>query len=170
MKWTKAEMARWPQGRKDFEEEISFDPATFEKNGRLRNLENIVIRGTADYDYEEERLIVRYQVSGRMILPCSITLEDVVRDFTAEDVETFSFRKVTDDADVTEVKGDTIDLMPSVFATIMAEVPWIVHKEGLEELPKGNGWEVLTEEQLHQGDKGIDPRLAKLLQYKPEED
>lgn len=169
MKWTKSEMAKWPQGRKDFEEEVIFAPETFEKNGRLRNLENVVIRGTASYNYSDESLLVEYEVSGRMILPCSITLEDVERDFSVTDVETFSYRKVADDADVTEVKGDTIDLMPSVYTTIMGEVPWIVHKEGLEEYPKGNGWEVMTEEQLHQGDKGIDPRLAKLLQYKPEE-
>ena len=163
-------MAKWPAGKKEFDEEITFEPQSFSRNGRLRNLQNVRVVGTADYNHDDESLRVEYEVSGTMILPCAITLEDVYRDFTATDTETFSYREVAEDADVTEVRGDIVDLMPSVFTTIMAEVPWIVHKEGIKELPKGQGWEVISEEQLRQEDKGIDPRLAKLLQYKSEED
>jgi len=51
----------------------------------------------------------------------------------------------------------------------MVEVPWIVHKEGVE-YPKGSGWEVVSESELKQAKKEPDPRLAKILQYKPKED
>ena len=170
MKFSKSEMARWPEGRKDFRESVTFDAGTFEKNGRLRDLKNVEITGVARYDSLEQLLYVEYEVSGTMVLPCAITLEDVLRDFKATDHETFAFRKVEKDEDASEVKGEIVDLMPSVYATIMADVPWIVHKEGLTDLPKGDGWAVMTEEQFDQEDKGIDPRLAKLLQYKPEED
>ncbi len=170
MKFTKTEMTRWPDGHKDFRESVTFDAGTFEKNGRLRDLKNVVINGSASYDDAEQSLYVEYEVSGTMVLPCAITLEDVYRDFKVTDNETFSFRKLEPNEEAVEVKGEIVDLMPSVYATIMADVPWIVHKEGLTELPKGNGWAVMTEEQYQKEDKGIDPRLAKLLQYKPEED
>ena len=42
-----------------------------------------------------------------MIVPCSITLEDVEYDFHTKSLEVFSFDKV-DDEDVHEVKGDGV--------------------------------------------------------------
>ena len=155
-------------GTSSFKEQVKFAPDTFEKNGRLRDLKDVEVSGTARYDSQEERLYVDFTVKGIMILPCAITLESVEQSFKTSETETFSFRKTTDEEDVVEVKGDTVDLNPTVYATIMAEVPWIVHKQGLKEYPKGNGWEVVREEDFAGRQKDIDPRMAKILEYKEE--
>ena len=43
-------------------------------------------------------------------------------------------------------------------------------KEGIKEYPKGNGWEVIREEDYIKSKKDeIDPRLAKLREFKIEE-
>lgn len=166
MKWTRSEIVSWVQGTSSFSEQVTFAPNTFEKNGRLRDLKDVEVSGTARYDSQEERLYVDFTVEGIMILPCSITLESVEKSFKTSETEIFTFQKALEDEDVTEVKGDTVDLNPTVYATIMAEVPWIVHKEGLKEYPKGNGWEVVREEDFADKQKDIDPRMAKILEYK----
>ena len=97
-----------------------------------------------------------------MIVPCSITLEDVEYDFHTKSLEVFSFDKV-DDEDVHEVKGDVVELLPVVFQLILMEVPLKVVKKGLKQYPKGDGWEVVKEEDYKKSEKkDIDPRLDKL--------
>ena len=104
-----------------------------------------------------------------MIVPCSITLEDVEYDFHTKSLEVFSFEK-TDDEDVHEVKGDVVELLPVIFQLIVMEVPMKIVKEGLTQYPKGDGWEVVKEEDyIKEKSKEIDPRLAKLKEFKLED-
>ena len=50
------------------------------------------------------------------------------------------------------------------------EVPLKVVKEGIKEYPKGDGWEVVKEEDYTKSKKDdIDPRLAKLKEFKLED-
>lgn len=105
-----------------------------------------------------------------MVVPCAITDEDVLVEFKTEDDPVFSFGK-TDDEEAIEVKGDTVELMPVVYPLIMMEIPLKVVKPGLKDYPKGDGWEVLTEEEyLREKQSQIDPRLAKLRDYKPKDE
>ena len=113
-----------------FSEDITFDKDTFKLNDRLRDLRDVTVNGECHYDNESERLYVDLTVDGIMILPCSITLEDVAREFHITDSETFAFHK-EDDEDVFEVKGEYIELLPFVYQLIMADIPWKIHKEGL---------------------------------------
>ena len=53
LKWSKSEMAKWPAGKKEFDEEITFEPQSFSRNGRLRNLQNVRVVGTADYNHDD---------------------------------------------------------------------------------------------------------------------
>mgnify|MGYP003271358823 FL=1 len=81
----------------------------------------------------------------------------------------FSFEK-TDDEDVHEVKGDVVELLPVIFQLIVMEVPLKIVKEGLTQYPKGDGWEVVKEEDyIKEKSKEIDPRLAKLKEFKLED-
>lgn len=68
-----------------------------------------------------------------------------------------------------EAKGDIVELYPVLFQLIMMEIPYKVVKEGLTDYPKGKGWEVVREEDLIASkEKAIDPRLAKLRDFKIE--
>ena len=106
-----------------------------------------------------------------MVVPCSITNEDVDYPFHTEGSQVFAFHKVSKDSDIIETKGDIVELMPVIFQTIILEVPLKVVKEGLKEYPKGDGWEVIREEDYIKAKKDeIDPRLAKLREFKVEEE
>ena len=63
-----------------------------------------------------------------------------------------------------------MELLPVVFQLILMEVPLKVVKEGIKEYPKGKDWEVVKEEDYQKEKrKEIDPRLAKLKEFKAEE-
>ena len=168
MKWTKTQLIQTSEKGFDFEENLEFTPESFEHLDRLRNLHNVAVTGRGTYDVTEERLTVDLEVSGEMVLPCAITLEDVVVPFDLDATEIFSFHPVEDD-EVHVCRKDWIDLNPVIFQLILAEVPLKVVKEDAV-YPSGDGWEILSEAE-YQRRKGneIDPRLAKLKEFKFED-
>lgn len=170
MKWTKTEILRSTEKSLVLDEDISFLPATFEGNNRLRRLEKVHVSAAGLWDVNQNVLRVHLDIRGEMIVPCAITDEDVLIEFKTEDDVVFSFQK-TDDEYAIIVKGDTVELMPVVYPLIMIEVPLKVVKPGLKDYPKGEGWEVLTEEAYQRERKSqSDPRLAMLRDYKPKDE
>ena len=169
LKWSRSYLANIGNRAFSFREDLSFDKEAFKANDRLRDLKDVVVSGECRYDAELERLYVDLMIDGIMVLPCSITFEDVTREFHITDSETFAFNKDIDE-DVYEVKGEMVELLPLVYQLIMMDIPWTIHKEGLKEYPKGEGWEVIKEKDLDQQKDKIDPRLAKILEYQPKDD
>lgn len=169
MKWSRAELLQANKQTIEFDEEIEFNPAAFAKMHQLRGLQDVTVSGNIHYDTTSERVFADLDIEGVMIVPCSITLEDVEYDFHTQSLEVFSFEK-TDDEEVHEVKGDVVELLPVIFQLILLEVPLKVVKDGLKEYPKGDGWEVVKEEDYVKEKKDeIDPRLAKLKEFKLED-
>lgn len=169
MKWSRAELLQANKQTIEFDEEIEFNPAVFAKMHQLRGLQDVTVSGNIHYDTTSERVFADLDIEGVMIVPCSITLEDVEYDFHTQSLEVFSFEK-TDDEEVHEVKGDVVELLPVIFQLILLEVPLKVVKDGLKEYPKGDGWEVVKEEDYVKEKKDeIDPRLAKLKEFKLED-
>ena len=155
----------------EFDDYISFDADIFKKMHNLRNLKDVEVSGSLTYDDSSDLVDAFLHIEGVMVVPCAITNEDVDYPFTAEGDVIYAFHKVDKDGDIIEAKGDVIELMPQVFQTIILEIPLKVVKEGLKEYPKGDGWEVISEEDLEkQKSKEIDPRLAKLAEFKFEDE
>ncbi len=149
----------------EIDERLTFDLGHFNKFDRLKDLRNVTVKGNGHYDCSLQRFKCILDLAGEMVVPCAVTLEDVVVDFDFDAELEYSFLS-TDDEDVIECKKDFLDLTPHVFQLIFAEVPLKVVKEGIT-YPKGDGWEVLTEEEYRQQTKDtIDPRLAKLRDFK----
>ncbi len=169
LKWSRSYLANVGNKSFTFREDLVFDKNAFITNDRLKEVKDVVVSGKCHYNADLERLYVDLTIDGVMILPCSITFEDVVRKFHITDSETFAFNKEKDE-DVFEVKGEQIELLPLVYQLIMMDVPLKVHKEGLIDYPKGEGWEVIKEEDLSNKSNEIDPRLAKILEYRPKDD
>jgi len=166
VKWTKKELTN--QGSISFEEKLDFNLHDLHQLDRLRDLRNVIVKGNGHYDCSLQRFEVDLDLSGDMIVPCAVTLEDVVVPFDFSSHEVFSFLK-TDDDEIHECKKDFLELYPVVFQLILAEVPLKVVKDGAE-YPKGDGWEVLTEDEYRNRTRNeIDPRLAKLKDFKFEE-
>jgi len=171
LKWSKNEILNLRKDGISFDEDLMFPKTVFEKHAYLRDLKNVNVKGEMHYDIQSDLVTCDMMVHGDMILPCAITNEDVVYPFEVETTEVFVFRKVEDHEDVHEAKGDVIELLPIIFQTIMMEVPLKVVKDGNQEYPKGDGWEVIKESDYQSRKKDeVDPRLAKLKEFKIEED
>lgn len=169
MKWSKLELLQAKNGTIEFEDTIDFEPAVFSKMHQIRGLQDVTVSGNIHYDASIERIFADLDIEGVMIVPCSITLEDIEYDFHTKSLEVFSFDK-TDDEDVHEVKGDVVELLPVIFQLILMEVPLKIVKKGLKQYPKGDGWEVVKEEDYIKAKSDeIDPRLAKLKEFKLED-
>lgn len=170
LKWSKNELLNSQNETIEFEESISFEPVVFSKMHHLRDLRDIEVRGEIHYDTHSDLAACTFQVEGVMIVPCSITNDDVEYPFVCDHTQMFAFHKVNKDEDIIETKADVIELMPTIFQTIILEVPLKVTKDGIKEYPKGDGWEVIREEDYVKSKKDeIDPRLAKLREFKIEE-
>ena len=167
MKWTKMELVN--QINVTFEEKLIFDLNDFKTLDRLNNLCNVTAKGNGHYDSFHQRFTVDLDIAGEMVVPCAITLEDVTVPFMTIGQGVFSFIS-TDEVDIHVCKKDFVDLYPTVFQLILAEVPLKVVKKKVV-YPKGDGWEVMTEEQYRSQLKSTtDPRLAKLKEFKFEEE
>ena len=170
MKWSRNELDRLVDKQLIIDEKISFPPESLERIERLRELRDVHIEGKGYFDPTAQRFYTDLQITGEMVVPCAITLEDIHLPLNFHASETFSFERVEEDETVIEVAGDVLDLYPTIFQLILMEVPWKVVKEGLRDYPKGEGWEVVREEDYEKRDKGIDPRLAKLKEFIPSDD
>ena len=169
MKWSRVDLLQAEKHTIEFDDAIEFNSATFDKMHQIRGLHDVTVSGNIHYDTISDRVFADLDIEGVMIVPCSITLEDVEYDFHTKSLEVFSFEK-TEDEDVHEVKGDVVELLPVIFQLILLEVPLKVVKEGIKEYPKGDGWEVVKEEDYLKSQKDeIDPRLAKLKEFKLED-
>lgn len=148
------------------DEQLEFDVSTLE-SVVLRQLKNVEVSGQLTYDGQDDRAYVGLLISGDMTLPDSVTNEDVVYHFETDVSETYSFIPVSEDEpDILVIKNEIIDLKSLIFTSILAEIPLRVVKEGKRDYPKGDGWEVLSEEEYLKQEKPIDPRLEKLKEFK----
>lgn len=168
MKWSKLDLLHAPNGMIQFDESITFDQAVFSKMSQIRGLQNVTVSGHIQYEEQRDRAYADLDIAGVMILPCSVTNEDVDYEFHTQSMETFAFEK-SNDEDVHVSKGDMIELMPVIFQLILMEIPLKVVKENAQ-YPQGKGWEVMKEEDYLRSKKDeIDPRLAKLKEFKTED-
>lgn len=169
LKWSKLELLQACNATIVFEDTIDFEPAIFSKMYQINGLQNVTVSGTIHYDERSDRVYADLDIYGVMIIPCSITLEDIEYDFHAKSLEVFTFNKA-DDEDMHVVKGDVVEVLPVIFQLILMEVPLKAVKEGITQYPKGDGWEVLKEEDyINEKRNEIDPRFAKLKDFKLED-
>lgn len=166
MKWRKTDLLQAKDNTISFDETISFDPESLKKTSQIRQLLDVTVSGTLHYEHHDDLVYVDLDIAGDMVVPCSITLEDVTIPFETTSTEIFSFHD-EDDENVHATKRDEIELLPVIFQLIFMEVPLKVVKEDLREYPKGEGWEVVKEDEYESRKKDeIDPRLAKLKEFK----
>ena len=159
MKWSKAELINQGNQELTINEAVTFDPTSWATD-RLRDLKNVTVTGSGHYDPDLQRFEADLKITGDMVVPCAVSLEDVIVPFETSSHEVFSFLPCEED-EVHVLKKDVLELYPVVFQLILAEVPLKVVKSGIS-YPKGEGWEVIREEDYNRQKKQeIDPRLAK---------
>ncbi len=166
MKWTLADLLQSNSGNISFSEDVEIDSSEFAKNSRINSVKDVHVSGHGYLDEEENRFYVQMNVSGTMLVPDAITNEEIEYPFETESDETYVFENVDEDG-VRLVTNEVIELLPAIIDDIMLEVPLQVTNASEDEYPHGDGWRVITEEeyQKSQGQR-IDPRLAKLKEFK----
>ncbi len=65
----------------EFDETIQFEPEVFSKMHQIRGLQDVTVSGNVHYDISREKVFADLDIEGVMIVPCSITLEDVEYEF-----------------------------------------------------------------------------------------
>ena len=115
-----------------------------------------------------------YQISGRlagiMVLPDDITLEDVCINFSSEIEENFSeFGK--QEGKNLEIIQNRLDITEFLWQNILVEIPLKVVSEKNKGLTlKGNGWRLITEEELEKERSNNSPfsELSKMFDSRKE--
>lgn len=170
MRYNRTDLLQLPDNHLLFDETITFEPDTYKKFPRIRKLRDIRTVGDGKYDPETQRLYLNLRVTGYVTVPCDITSEDVEIYIESEADEIFSFVK-EEDVEIIPSNGEYIEVLPLVFQMIMMEIPIKVVKEGKIEYPKGDGWKVMDEKTYEfEKQNRIDPRLAILKDYKPQDE
>lgn len=107
-------------------------------------------------------------LSGIMILPDDITLEDVRFSFTSQIEEKFgeNFDFVENNLKIVQNK---LDITEFLWQNILVEIPTKVVSEKNKDLTlKGNGWRLVTEEELKNSNNSPFNELSKMFDSRKE--
>ncbi|QIK70381.1 DUF177 domain-containing protein [Erysipelothrix sp. HDW6C] len=168
MKFIRSDLDRLTTQRINIDEEVVIDLGPQKDSSRVTALRDIFAVGHGYYDDHSSRFITDLTIDGIMTVPCAITLTPFDIDFSFRLGEVFSFEPLgPEDEGIEEVDGEELDLTPYIMDAILAEVPLKAIHPDLEEYPEGDGWQVMTEEDyIKEKNQAIDPRLAKLKDFK----
>lgn len=164
MKWAVEELKRLGNETLTFDETILVTDLK-ERNQQIRDISEVRVQGNV---FNSQSFIsFHLTISGQMVLPCSLTLEDVHYPFSIDTIESFQLHDdVTVEEEVNEmihsIESSTIDLLPFIKENILLSVPMkVVHPKANPQM-SGDGWSMLTDKAKQ---NKIDPRMAKLAEF-----
>lgn len=130
-------------------------PEELIKTSDIKKIDNVTFKGKITKDYDMNLLLVGI-ISGSMILPDDITLEDTVCDFKSEIEEYIE--------EIVEIDKNTIDILDFLWQNILVEIPLKVRNPKNDNIKlEGNGWRFITEEELNNRKNCPFSDLANLL-------
>ena len=125
------------------------------KTSNIRRLDNTMFNGRIFKDYEDT-LVLEGNITGTMVLPDDITLKDVNYEFKSEIFEYIE--------EVFTIDKNSIDILDYLWQNILVEVPLKVRTEEDDNITlKGDGWRLITEEELNNRSNRPFSDLSKLL-------
>ena len=144
----------------NFVESISFDDVIEIDNEHLKRTEirritPVIVKGVitknSDYTY-----LLSIGISGTMVLPCSITLEDVDYPFNIE-INEFLDENDENNEEYIKIFENSIDIFPIVWQNIVMEIPLkVVSPNANRRNISGIGWNLISEDDLNNDNKGGD--------------
>jgi uncharacterized protein len=138
-------------------QEYNFSEDYF-KNTDIKKLPKVSFNGKIYYDFENN-LKLEGLCEGVMILPDSITLDDIEYPFSFE-IDYLIDKNNEEIAEYYENIKNTLDIMGILWQNIVLEVPMRITKSNIEDIKSsGDGWDIINDKK-----KDIDPRLAKLTE------
>ena len=120
----------------DINEDIVFNNIDYKKMN-ITKINDIHATGCAKVNYEDN-IELELDVSGSLVMPCAITLEDVIVPINVHISEEILENTLNNDF--------FLDLLDILWENIILEIPIRVVKEGAKlESQKGVGWEIISE-------------------------
>lgn len=135
-------------------------PDSLIQGTQIRKLRDIKFDGNVvklcDGDYQ-----ISGNLTGIMVLPDDVTLEDVEVNFSSEIEENFKQFGINSEKNL-EIIQNRLDITEFLWQNILVEVPLKVINEKNRDLTiKGNGWRLITEEELEK-EKSNDSPFSEL--------
>ncbi len=128
------------------------------KGTDIRKLDDLKINGYITKDVLNN-ICIFLEANGEMILPCSVTLKDVLYPFSFK-IDGILEEIESENEYFLKKSENTIDIFPIIWENILMEIPMkVVSDEAKDYTAEGNGWKLITEENSHEE---INPALAKL--------
>ena len=126
--------------------DVSFEEEQLEK-ANIRSLKDTVFNGKIRKLYDDEYEI-EGNLSGVMVLADDITLEDVDYKFDISILESFNDLDEEND-NYLKIINNSLDISEFLWQNIVLEIPSkIVSDKNKDMQLEGNGWRLVTEEQL----------------------
>ena len=123
-------------GKEEFNLDFEIDLDNF-KNTDIIRLNDLHFVGVSNIDAADD-LVLNGTLSGTMILPCAITLEEVLHPFSIEIEENLG-----NFDEIIKNNKNSLDIIPLMCENIVLEIPIRVVKEGVNiEKLSGPGWEL----------------------------
>jgi uncharacterized metal-binding protein YceD (DUF177 family) len=122
------------------------------ENTSIRDLKNTHFQGNivriSDSDYQISGVI-----SGIMVLPDDVTLEDVDYSYQIDIDEEFSDNENSNDLKIVQNK---LDITNFLWQNILVEIPSKIRLEKNKDLTlKGDGWRFITEDEFNKGNSPL---------------
>lgn len=164
MQWAVEELKRLKNQTLTFDEYVNVDDL-IDKNEEIRRISPVRVQGHVNVS--KTLISFHLHISGKMVLPCSLTLVDVDYPFSIETIESFQLNEYVevDEAEneyIHSIEGQFIDLMPIIKENVLLSIPMKVVHPDAKILESGEGWEFVTGEKKKDA---IDPRMAKLAEF-----
>lgn len=134
-------------------------------NTSIRKLNNTYFKGKITRISDDTFSIVGI-LSGTMVLPDDITLEDVDYNYEIQIDENFGESTENSENNI-EIVQNTIDILPFLWQNIIVEIPLkVVGDKNRNKTTKGNGWRLINEDEVNTDNNSPFSDLQKLLDSK----
>lgn len=164
LQWAVDELKRLGSQPLTFDEYVNVDELA-DEHSEIRQISPVRVKGHVTVT--KTLISFHLHISGKMVLPCSLTLVDVDYPFSIETIESFQLNEhiQIDEADneyIHPVDGQFIDLKPIIKENVLLSIPMKVVHPDAKITESGEGWEFITGEKKKDA---IDPRMAKLAEF-----
>lgn len=178
MKWALAELNKFKNSQVDFKEALNLKGSLQTREPFILDLEAVLVEGFIQVDklgylahFTVETVITL--PSSRSLEPVEVPLSLVIDEEYMTDSQIEALKDISDEEKelIIPLEKDLIDLTEAVEDYILLNLPLQVltaeEEQSTLELPKGDFWQVLSEEDIAfaesiDSETKIDPRLAKL--------
>jgi uncharacterized protein len=149
----------------EIDSDVTIPTDLFEKTN-IRRLENIHVNGIIKKLFEEYNFIGT--ITGQMILPDDLTLEDVTISLNIKFDEMFTENDLDNENNLIII-NNRLDIIPFLWQNIVLEVPLKVIGEKNKNIKlEGNGWRLITEEELNTSNNSPFSNLQEMIDSRKE--